>query len=47
MEGVIVNFRGSKKHKHNYQMIIKVDKVDSKEKAQSLVDKVVVWKTTS
>jgi len=39
MEGIIVNFRGSEKHKSPNYMVIKVDGIESKEKAQSLVNK--------
>ncbi len=45
MKGVIVNFRGSRRVKHHYQMIVSVDGVDSKEKAAGLVGKSVVWKS--
>ena len=45
MEGIIVNFRGSEKHKSPNYMVIKVDGIESKEKAQSLVNKAVSWKT--
>jgi large subunit ribosomal protein L35Ae len=45
MEGVIVNYRGSHKTQYPNQMIIKVDGVDSKEKAKELVKKEVIWET--
>ena len=45
MEGVIVNYRGSHKTQHTNQMIIKVEGVDSKEKAKELVKKEVIWET--
>ena len=45
MEGVIVNFRGSEKNKSPNYMVIKVNGIESKEKAQSLVNKTVSWKT--
>ncbi len=45
MEGVIVNYRGSHKTQHPNQMIIKVDGIDSKEKAKELVKKEVIWET--
>lgn len=45
MEGVIVSFRRGKHVQHNNQMIVKVNEVDSKEKASSLVGKNVVWKS--
>ncbi|MEM4263305.1 MAG: 50S ribosomal protein L35ae [Candidatus Woesearchaeota archaeon] len=43
MNGVIVNFRGSKRRKTGNQMIIEVEGVDSKEKAKKLVGKTVSW----
>ena len=45
MKGVIVNYRGSHKTQHPNQMIVKVDGVDSKEKAKELVKKEVIWET--
>ena len=45
MEGVIVNYRGSHKTQHPNQMIIKVEGIDSKEKAKDLVKKEVIWET--
>ena len=45
MDGIIVNYRGSHKTQHPNQMIIKVEGVDSKEKAKELVKKEVVWLT--
>ena len=45
MEGVIVNFRGSRRVKSHNQMIVELNSVDSKEKAAKLVGKKVVWKT--
>ncbi len=41
--GAISAFRGSQKRKRSNQMIIVVDGVDSKEKAQALVGKTVSW----
>ena len=43
MNGVIVNFRGSKRIKTGNQMVIEVEGVDSKEKAKKLVGKTVSW----
>ncbi|MBI2672773.1 50S ribosomal protein L35ae [Candidatus Woesearchaeota archaeon] len=43
MEGTIVNFRGSYKTKSDNHMVISVNSVDSKEKAQKLVGKEVSW----
>ena len=47
MEGVIVNFRGSRRVKKGNHMIIAISGVDSKEKASKLVGKKVVWKTSA
>ena len=47
MEGVIVNFRGSRRVKSHNQMILLVNSVDNKEKASKLVGKKVVWKTSA
>lgn len=44
MEGVIVNFRGSRRVKSDNQMIVEAG-FDSKEKASKAVGKTVVWKT--
>jgi len=46
MEGVIVNFRGSRRVKKGNHMIIEVNGTDSKEKASKLVGKKVVWKSS-
>lgn len=43
MEGTIVNFRGSHKTKSDNHMVISVNSIDSKEKAQKLVGKEVSW----
>lgn len=45
MEGTIVHFRGSRRVKRHNQMVLKVNGVDSKEKASKLIGKKVVWKT--
>ncbi len=47
MEGVIVNFRGSRRVKKGNHMIVEVNSIDAKEKASSLIGKKVVWKTSS
>ena len=47
MEGTIVHFRGSRRVKRHNQMIVQIASVDSKEKAQKLVGKKVVWKTSA
>jgi len=43
MEGVISNYKGSHKRKVMNQMIVLSDGVDTKEKAEKLVGKKVVW----
>jgi large subunit ribosomal protein L35Ae len=43
MEGVIVNFRRGKHVQHHDQMVVKVEGVDTKDKAKGLVGKKVVW----
>ncbi|MBU4493151.1 MAG: 50S ribosomal protein L35ae [Nanoarchaeota archaeon] len=43
MEGVIMNFRGGRHTQYDNQMIMLVDGVDSKEKANALIGKKVVW----
>lgn len=43
MNGVIVNFRGSKRRKTGNQMIIEIEGTDSKDKAKKLVGKTVSW----
>lgn len=45
MEGVLVNFRGSRRTKSDNQMVMKVDKFEDREKAKSLVGRTVVWKS--
>ena len=45
MKGRIVNFRLSRHVQKTNHMIIDVDGVESREKAEGLVDKAVVWKS--
>ncbi len=45
MEGTIVNFRGSHKTKSDNHMIVKVKSIESREKAQKLIGKIVSWKS--
>jgi len=45
MKGTIVNFRGGRHTQYSNHMIIIVEGVDSKEKAEKLVGKPVVWKS--
>ncbi len=46
MNGTIMNFRRARHHTYENQMIIQVEGVDSKEKAEGLVGKKVSWKST-
>ena len=46
MEGVIINYRGSRRVKKGNHMIVEISGVDSKDKAAKLVGKKVVWKTS-
>ncbi len=43
MEGIIANFRGGRHTQYDNQMIMLVDGVDSKEKANALIGKKVIW----
>ncbi|MBI4140352.1 50S ribosomal protein L35ae [Candidatus Woesearchaeota archaeon] len=43
MMAVIVNFRGSRRRKSGNQMILTINDVTTKESAQKLVGKKVVW----
>ena len=45
MEGKIVSFRRSIKRQQKYQMIVKVNGVENKDKAISLLNKKVTWKS--
>ena len=47
MEGMIVNYRGSRRVKKGSHMIIELNGVDSKDKASKFVGKKVVWKTSA
>lgn len=47
MEGLILNFRGGKHTQKNNEMIVKVFEVDSKAKAEKLINKNVEWVTPS
>ena len=46
MKAVIVNFRGSRRTKNFNQIILKINNIN-KEKAKELINKDVVWKTSS
>lgn len=43
MEGIIVNYKQGRHNQTTNQMIIKVSEVDSKEKAEKLVGKKVIY----
>lgn len=45
MEAVVVSFKGGKRTRYTSQMIVKVDGVDNKDKAKSLLNKKVVWES--
>ena len=45
MQGIITNFRGSKRRKRGNQMIVIVDGIANKEKAKPLVGKTVIWQS--
>ncbi|MBW3011998.1 50S ribosomal protein L35ae [Candidatus Woesearchaeota archaeon] len=47
MKGVIVNFRGGRHTQYDSHMIVKVDGVADKAKAQALVGKAVTYTTES
>lgn len=43
MEAVIVNFRKGRHTVHHYQMVLKVHGIDTKENAEKIVGKTVIW----
>lgn len=43
MQGIISHFRGSFRRRKGNQLIVVVQGVDKKDKAQSLVGKIAVW----
>ncbi len=45
MEATIANFRRSRHSQKTNHMILYIDTIDTKEKAQSLIGKSVVWKS--
>ncbi|MBS3095622.1 50S ribosomal protein L35ae [Candidatus Woesearchaeota archaeon] len=47
MEATIVNFRGSYRTKKGNHIIIKVNNINTPEKAAKLVGKKITWKTKS
>jgi len=47
MEGTIINFRGGLHTQYTNQMIVKVESIDSKDDTKKILDKKVIWKTTT
>lgn len=45
MEGKVASFRRGVRTQKKYQMIVKVSGIDTKDKAKSLINKKVVWKS--
>ncbi|MFH1133288.1 MAG: 50S ribosomal protein L35ae [Nanoarchaeota archaeon] len=45
MKAIIANFRGGRHTKSSNQMILKVEGIDSKDKAKTLLGKTVSWKS--
>ena len=45
MKGVIVSYRTGRHTQNPYQMIVKVEGVNTKEEAEKIIGKEVVWKT--
>ncbi len=45
MKATIVNFRMARHHVKGNHMIINIEGVNSREEAQKLIDKTVVWRT--
>ena len=45
MEGKVASFRRGVRTQKKYQMIVKVSGIDNKDKAKSLINKKVVWKS--
>lgn len=45
MQGIIVNFRRGRRTIHHYQMVVQPEGSTSRESAEKLVGKKVVWKS--
>ncbi len=45
MQACIVNFRGGRHTKYDNQMIVKVEKVDTRKAAEKLLNKQLLWLT--
>ncbi|MBI2670403.1 50S ribosomal protein L35ae [Candidatus Woesearchaeota archaeon] len=47
MEAIIVNFRQGKHTQKNNELIIKVESIKTREEANFLINKKVIWKTST
>ena len=47
MKGIVMNYRRGRHTQNPHQMIIKVEGINSREEAEKLVGKEVVWKSPS
>ncbi|MBR9679429.1 MAG: 50S ribosomal protein L35ae [Candidatus Altiarchaeota archaeon] len=47
MEGIIINYRQGRETQNNKQMVIRVASINSKQDAEKLIGKLVIWKTSS
>lgn len=43
MQGTLLNFRQGRHTKHDYQMLLKIDGIDAREKAAEFVGYTVIW----
>ena len=43
MEGIISNYRRAMHHTQKRQMIVKINSIDTKPKAEKLIGKTVIW----
>ena len=43
MEGKILHFRGGRHTQKDHQMLVRIEGIESREKAQSVIDKTVTW----
>ncbi len=47
MEGIIVHYRRGNRTQQKYQMLVRVNSINSKDKAKSIIGKKVLWKSTA
>lgn len=47
MEGILANFRGGRHTQNNYEMVLIVSGVDTKKKAEKLLNQEVTWTSPS